>query len=121
MPTKAELEREVRKLRRQVAEFERRGQEQEESKDSSVATQLDELRQQYNILERRCAELEHMLEEEHMARLAAETVASEVKQELLMYEERCDRRVSQIKEEIESAHKRESDAQADLRPHQVKP
>ena len=55
-----------------------------------------------------------MLEEEHMARQAAETVASEVKQELIMYEERCDRRVSQIREEIESVHKHESDAQADL-------
>ena len=83
-----------------MAEFERHEQEQEEPKDSSVATQLDELRQQYNILEWRCTELEHMLEEEHMARQAAETVASEVKQELLMYEERCDRRVSQIREEI---------------------
>ena len=55
-----------------------------------------------------------MLVEEHTAGQAAETVASEVKQELLMYEEQFDRRVSQIKEEIESAHKRESDTQEDL-------
>ena len=55
-----------------------------------------------------------MLEEEHMARQAAETVTSEVKQEFLMYEERFDRHVSQIREEIESTHKHESDAQADL-------
>ena len=87
---------------------------QEEPRDSSVATQLDKLRQQYNILEQRCAELEHMLEEEHTARQDAETVASEVKQELLMYDERYDRYVSQIREEIESTHKRESDTQADL-------
>ena len=52
--------------------------------------------------------------EEHTARQAAETVVSEVKQELLMYDERFDGRVSQIREEIESTHKRKSDAEADL-------
>jgi len=108
MPTEAELERELQKLRQQVAEFECRKEE------PSVTTELEELRHQYKILEQKCAELELSLEEEHTARQVAEIVASEVKQELLLHEERFERRVDQIREEIENTHKRESDAQADL-------
>ena len=104
MPTKAELEREVRKLRRQVAEFER-------SRDSSLHTKLEYLKRQYNILEQRCTELELMVEEANAARQAAEMAAKEAQ---TIGDERLNRRVSQIREEIESAHKRESDAQVDL-------
>jgi len=108
MPTKAELELELQKLSRQVAKFERPQEE------PSVTTELEELRHQYKILEQKCAELELSLEEEHMARQVTETVASEVKQELLLHKERFERCVDQIREEIENTHKRESDAQADL-------
>jgi len=112
MPTKAELEREVRRLRRQVAKFERREPTPGESRDSSLRTELEDLKRQYNILEQRCTELELMVEEvNNAARQATEMAAKEAQ---TIGDERLNRRVSQIREEIESAHKRESDAQVDL-------
>ena len=52
-----------------------------------------------------------MVEEANATRQAAEMVANEAQ---TIGDERLNRSVSQIREEIESAHKRESDAQANL-------
>jgi len=94
-----------------VAEFERCDPIPRESEDSLLCTKLEDLKRQYNILEQRCTELELMLEEANSARQVAEMVAKEAH---AIGDERLNRRVRQTMEEIESAHKPTSDAQADL-------
>ena len=114
MHTKAELERQVRSLKLQLAN----ALEGARGIPDDKAPEVAELRQRNETLSTQLHELQAQLESEQSARYAAEMALLEKQQALVEMEQETTLRVTQtteqLRQDLESRHKREIKAQVEL-------
>ena len=114
MPTKAKLERQVRSLKLQLAN----ALEGARGIPDDKAPEVAELRQRNETLSTQLHELQAQLESEQSARYAAEMALLEKQQALVEMEQETTLRVTQateqLRQDLESRHKREIKAQMEL-------